>query len=112
MIPRSLYKLQVLSNESDSTPFINRKNPTVLRPFYPYPNMDLINEWVICLESLLNSVFSPSGSESVLLEAYMYQLIHSFLKEEDEESFMKILSKIRDNMYSAVSVQPEIVIMS
>ena len=33
------------------------------------PNSDIINEWVIVLESLFNEVYSVQGREAVLLEA-------------------------------------------
>jgi hypothetical protein len=31
---------------------------TVLQPFYEMPNIDVINEWVIVLESLFKDVYS------------------------------------------------------
>ena len=33
------------------------------------PNADIINDWVIVLESLFNEVYSVQGCEQVLLEA-------------------------------------------
>jgi hypothetical protein len=34
--------------------------------------MDIVNEWVICMESLLKEVYSVNGNEQVLLEAFVY----------------------------------------
>jgi hypothetical protein len=45
---------------------------TVLQPFYEMPNIDVINEWVIVLESLFKDVYSAYGSEQVLIEALIY----------------------------------------
>ena len=36
---------------------------TVLRPYYEMPNIDIVNEWVIVMESLLKDVYSINGSE-------------------------------------------------
>ena len=36
------------------------------------PNIDIVNEWVICIESQLKDVISVSGEEQVLLEALIY----------------------------------------
>ena len=45
---------------------------TVLQPFYEMPNIDVMNEWVIVLESLFKDVYSAYGSEQVLIEALVY----------------------------------------
>ena len=36
---------------------------TILKPSYDMPSVDVINEWVICLESLLKDVYSVNGSQ-------------------------------------------------
>jgi hypothetical protein len=36
---------------------------TVMRSYYEMPNIDIVNEWVICMESLLKDVYSVNGSE-------------------------------------------------
>ena len=45
------------------------------------PNVDVINEWVIVLESLLKDVYSVQGCEQVLLEALIYQFMMTFFIE-------------------------------
>lgn len=69
---------------------------TILRSFYEMPSMDVVNEWVIIMESFLKDVYSPSGAEQVLLEAFVYQAILIYFFENDPESLFKVLSKIRD----------------
>ena len=52
---------------------ISTQNGTsIFLPYYELPNIDVINEWVIVLESLLNDVYSVQGCEAVLLEALTY----------------------------------------
>ena len=69
---------------------------SVFQPYYEMPNADIINEWVIVLESLFNEVYSVQGRESVLLEALTHQCIMTLFLEQDSDSSIKILQKIRD----------------
>ncbi len=82
---------------------------TVLRSYYEMPNIDIVNEWVIYIESMLKDVYSVNGSEQVLLEAFTYQaiLIHFF--ENDPEGFFKVLFKIRDILFNSLYCSPEII---
>jgi len=36
---------------------------TVLKSYYELPSLDVVNEWVIIMESFLKDVYSVSGSE-------------------------------------------------
>lgn len=63
-LPSVLYKMQTQVQAT-------AKN-TVLQPFYEMPNIDVMNEWVIVLESLFKDVYSAYGSEQVLIEALVY----------------------------------------
>lgn len=47
------------------------------------PNIDIVNEWVICIESQLKDVISVSGGEQVLLEALIYQAILTYFFDND-----------------------------
>jgi hypothetical protein len=47
------------------------------------PNIDVINEWVIVLESLFKDVYSVLGCEQVLLEALIYQCLLTFFIDAD-----------------------------
>lgn len=44
---------------------------TVFKSFYEMPNMDIVDEWTIVMESLLKDVYSVNGHEQVLLEAFV-----------------------------------------
>jgi len=56
---------------SDSGP-ASQSPYSVFHPYYEMPVIDVINEWVIVMESLLKDVYSVQGSEQVLLEALIY----------------------------------------
>ena len=75
------------------------------------PNVDIINEWVIVLESLLNEVYSVEGCEAVLLEALSFQCMMSLFLEQDAESSFKVLAKVRDLLHSAFVCPPELIVM-
>lgn len=68
----------------------------MLQPFYEMPNIDVMNEWVIVLESLFKDVYSAYGSEQVLIEALVYQCLITFFVDADQDGAFKILTKIRD----------------
>jgi hypothetical protein len=46
-----------------------------LRPYYEIPNIDVIDEWTMIIESLLKDVLTVNGDEQVLLEAFIYQAL-------------------------------------
>lgn len=78
IMPSILYKLKTfLSNNpmhyfDDSSKTYVGDTFSVLKAFYEMPNIDIVNEWVICMESLLKEVYSVGGNEQVLLEAFVY----------------------------------------
>lgn len=77
-MPSSLYKLKTyLHNNTkyifdDTSKIFVGETLTVLRSFYPMPNLDIVNEWVICMESLMKDVFTVGSGEQVLIEAFVY----------------------------------------
>ena len=106
ILPSGLYKLQ-----TNAQTYQQNVNNTIFQPFYDMPNVDVINEWVIVLESLLKDVFSVQGCEQVLLEALIYQFMMTFFIESDQDSSQKILFKVRDLLHEAQVCSPEIIIM-
>ena len=68
-MPSILYKLKTfLSNNpmyyfDDTSKTYIGDTFTVLKSYYEMPNIDIVNEWVICMESLLKDVYSVNGSE-------------------------------------------------
>ena len=76
VVPTSFYKLHTSDNVKAASSaaesiqdLISGSGQTVFLPYYELPSIDVINEWVIVLESLLNEVYSVQGCEAVLLEA-------------------------------------------
>lgn len=78
IIPSSLYKLKSYFQSSSNYTFNDKSKVfvgdtmTVLRSFYPMPGIDTVNEWVICVESLLKDVYTINSCEQVLIEAFVY----------------------------------------
>lgn len=89
-MPSILYKLKTYLNSNPTYYFDDQSKTnmgntmTVLKSFYEIPNLDIVNEWVLFLESLLKEVFSVNGSEQVLLEALVYQAILTYFFEQDQ----------------------------
>ena len=77
-MPSSMYKLKTFLSTNPMYYFDDQSKTyvgdtfTVLKSYYEIPNIDIVNEWVIVMESLLKDVYSVSGSEQVLLEAFVY----------------------------------------
>lgn len=92
--PPSFYKLFAPEREagvsSDSLQEIT-KGSSIFQSYYELPSIDVINEWVIVLESLLNEVYSVQGCEAVLLEALTQQCMMTLLLEQDADSSFKVL---------------------
>jgi hypothetical protein len=80
-MPSIMYKLKTYLSSNpmyyfdDTTKIYVGDTFTVLKSYYEMPNIDIINEWVIILESLLKDVYSVNGSEQVLLDAFIYQAL-------------------------------------
>lgn len=77
-MPSVLYKLKTFLQKNamycfdqSSKTYIG-ETLTVFNSYYEMPNIDIVNEWVICMESLLKDVYSCTGSEQVLLEAFVF----------------------------------------
>lgn len=85
---------------------------TILRPQYEMPSLDVVDEWTIVMESLLKDVYTVNGSEQVLLEALVYQalLIYFFNSSETDELF-KVLTKIRDALFTVTYCSPETLVV-
>ena len=71
-MPTTFYKLYTSDSAASADSLedlISGSGSTVFQPYYELPSVDVINEWVIVLESLLSEVYSVHGCEAVLLEA-------------------------------------------
>ena len=101
-----------VGDDSASANDLSTQNGTsIFLPYYELPNIDVINEWVIVLESLLNDVYSVQGCEAVLLEALTYQCLMTLMLEQDADSSFKVLQKVRDLLHSAFTCPPELIVM-
>jgi hypothetical protein len=69
IMPSIVYKLKTYHSSNpmhyfdDSSKTYIGDTLTVLKSYYEMPNIDIVNEWVICMESLLKDVYSVNGSE-------------------------------------------------
>jgi hypothetical protein len=120
LFPSALYKFKIQGNSNlRDHPFAIDKRKitqeidyaTFLDSYYELPSLDILNDWILCLESLLKEFYSTQGSETVLLEAYIFQIFQYIFIENDIDQGIKILCKIRDLLYNCFSCPPEIVIM-
>lgn len=68
-MPSIMYKLKTYLSSNpmycfdDSSKTYVGDTFTALKSYYEMPNIDIVNEWVIILESLLKDVYSINGSE-------------------------------------------------
>ena len=68
-MPSIIYKLKTFLSSSpthyfeESTRTYVGDTLTVLKSYYEMPNIDILNEWAVILESLLKDVYSVEGSE-------------------------------------------------
>ncbi len=115
LLPSCFYKMHTQSDSeasaSNMKDCIASQGSSVFQPYYEMPNVDVINEWVIVLESLLNEVYSVEGCEAVLLEALVHQCIMSLFLQQDADGSIKVLQKVRELLFSALTCPPEIVVM-
>jgi len=75
------------------------------------PNIDIVNSWVIVLDSLLKDVVSVNGSEQVHLEALLTQAMLCYFFEKDQESLFKVLMNIEGILSKIYMASPEIILM-
>jgi len=97
IIPPVLYRLKTYLSQNPMTYFEDQskiflgETLTVLQPFYEVPSIELVEEWVMILESTLKEVFAVHGEEQVLLEALIYQALLIYFYKEDFEEMLKVL---------------------
>ena len=113
IVPSILYKLKTYLVQNPIY-YFDDKNKTyvgdtlsVLRPFYEMPTQEVVDSWIVIVESLLQDLFTVTGSEQVLLEAYVYQSILTYFFRSDMDEFVKILSKFTEILLFQHSLAPE-----
>lgn len=80
--------------------------------FYKTPDIDIINEWILKLNSLLKDVLSVNGSDQVLIEAYIMQAILTYFYEKEKDPMFSVMHGMRDKMFNVTRCSVETVMMA
>lgn len=111
-LPSSLYKSKGSINVLDNTSIFNTNSlDSQLKGKYFIPDIDILNDWVLCLETICNSLQCLEGDNIVLLEAYILQILVTYFLEQDEEQCKLILEKLVNYLNSSLLCEPEIVVI-
>ena len=110
VLPASLYKLRKPSrydNDLQSLSF-----DCVLREYYELPNIEVLNDWVVLLESVLNGLYTPDCHQNLLIEAYIIQMTLAFFGEADNDNqlSLSILERITAFANNSPVTSPELTI--
>lgn len=114
IIPSSLYKMKNSINLLDNNSIFNFNSNTLdsqLKNKYNIPDMETLNDWILCLETICNGLQCLDGDNSILLEAYILQILETYFLEQDEEQCKIILEKLINYLNSSLLCEPEIVVI-
>lgn len=76
------------------------------------PDSESLNDWILCLEILLNGLQCIEGSHNIILEAYIYQIMLTLFLDQDEEQCRMIVEKLISNLNNSLLSQPELIIIT
>ena len=112
-LPSSLYKVKPSNNVLDNTSIFNTNNSmdSQLKFKYTIPDIDILNDWILCLETICNGLQCLEGDNTVLLEAYILQVLETYFLEQDEEQCKIILEKLVNYLNTSLLCEPEIVVI-
>jgi len=112
-MPSSLYKIKPSNNVLDNTSIFTNNNSmdSQLKFKYTIPDIDILNDWVLCLETICNGLQCLEGDNTVLLEAYILQVLETYFLEQDEEQCKIILEKLVNYLNISLLCEPEIVVV-
>ena len=116
LMPSILYKTKPINNNFllENTSIFNSNNNQLdsqLKSKYVLPEIDVLNDWVLCLEIICNGLQCLEGENIVLLEAYIMQILETFFFEQDEDQCKLILEKLVTYLNSSLLCEPEIVVI-
>lgn len=114
IMPSSLYKMKNNINLLDNNSIFNFNSNTMdsqLKNKYSIPDIDTLNDWILCLEIICNGLQSLDGDNNILLEAYILQILETYFLEQDEEQCKIILEKLINYLNSSLLCEPEIVVI-
>lgn len=106
-LPSALYKLRKTSGyQSDSS------YDCFLKDYYELPDLEVVNDWIVLLESALNGLFTFDAKQSFLTEAYIVQLMLAFFGEGDYENqnTLSILERVSSFLLNSPVASPELCI--
>ncbi len=103
VVPSSLYKLRK-PNSGNFECF--------LKEYYEFPGLEILNDWVVLLESILNGLCTCDGDQMFLIEAYLIQLVLAFFSENDLDNqlSLSILERINTYVNNSPVCSPELTI--
>jgi alpha-tubulin suppressor-like RCC1 family protein len=107
-VPPSLYKLRKTRAEPIEGQLAF---DCYLKDYYELPDLEILNDWVVGLDSVLNGLYTTDGEQNFLLEAYIIQMVVSYFNESDDQASGNILEKIHSYTNGSPVCSPELTIM-
>lgn len=108
-LPPSLYKLHSQARTDNSENLVNYD--CFLKDSYEIPDLEVLNDWVVLLEGMLNGIVALNSEQNFLLEVYILQIMLTFFLVADDQSCSTILDKINTYMQSASLCSPEMTVV-
>jgi alpha-tubulin suppressor-like RCC1 family protein len=109
VVPSSLYKLRKsVKYEDVQTPGFE----CFLKEYYELPDLEILNDWGVLLESVLNGLYATDGEQTFLIEANIIQLVLAFFGENDGDNqhSLSILERINSFVTNSPVCSPELTI--
>ena len=109
-LPAALYRMTTWFGEDARKTARITQEYGLLKNAYEMPNLEMLNQWIMILESTLKDVVSVEGDESVLLEALFYQVMLLRFFERDFDGAVKKLNQIHELMTGLAKCPQELVL--
>jgi len=108
-LPASLYKLRKAKRYDNET----YSSDCFLRDSYELPNIEVLNDWIVVLQSSLNCLYTPDSQQNLLIEAYFLQMIQAFFGENDNDNQLSqnIIDQINTLVNNSPLASPELTII-
>ena len=106
-LPASLYKLRKMNSDRPEPQSIF---DCYLKDCYELPDLEVMNDWIVLLDSVLNSLYTTDGEQNFLLESYIFQMTLNYFNEDDDQASSGILEKIYTYLNGSPSCSPEVTI--
>jgi len=108
-LPPSLYKLRKAKRYDNET----FQTDCFLRESYELPNIEVLNDWIVALQSSLNCLYTPDSQQNLLIEAYYLQMVLAFFGEADSDNQLSqnIIDQINNLVNNSPLASPELTII-